>query len=214
MAIDRTAIGGPNIRADASATTVTGRDPDSAAFEPIRIATGTRRVAWVVCGWLVALVSIAGIAALSVPAEGERSVGPFAIATPGAIASSTGVPRMPIARLSIVEARSFDRQAGTSTRRLEVSGQLLVRADRIRVTLEGREDRILETIVRRPIWLAPPTTPRVVPAFAAAFELPAWRSGGMWVTVVAFDERGDRIGRVRERVEVYPLPGATSGRTR
>ncbi len=185
------------------------REPESAAFEPVRVAGGSRRSSAIVAGWLLGLAAIIAIAALHDAARGETAARGTGNASPPAVveARPTADPGPPIALLEIAEARTVDLRAGTVARRLEISGQLLVRADRVRITLEGREDRILATIVRQAVRPPPRDTATVDRTFVATFELPAWRSGGMWVTVTAFDVHGDRIGRVRERIEVYPLPG-------
>jgi hypothetical protein len=191
------------------------REPEFAAFEPALVAGRTRRPAGILVGWLAALVGIAGVAAANVAPGGDEDSGREAVAAesraPAEPAAPSAAPGAqlgrPIAVLVITEARSSDQLAGVPTRRLEVAGRLLVRAERVRITLEGREDHILATVVREPVRLPPRVGPIVPRTFIAVFELPAWRHGGMWVTVTAFDRDGDRIGRLRQRVEVYPLTG-------
>jgi hypothetical protein len=192
------------------------REPESAAFEPALVAGRTRRPAGLLVGWLAALVGIAGVAAANVAPGGDEDGGRDAVAAesraPAGPTTPSAAPGSPIGRpiavLAITEARGVDAAWGAPTRRLEVAGRLLVRAERVRVTLEGREDHILATVVREPVRLPPRSGPIVPRTFIAVFELPAWQHGGMWVTVTAFNRDGDRIGRLRQRVEVYPLSAA------
>lgn len=187
------------------------REPEGAAFAPVRVQTGSRRGLTFVAAWVVGLVGIAGLAAANVVPSATidgASISATSSEDPGtnADAPPEGVfADRPIAVIDVRESNAHDPDSGETRRRLEVAGRLLVRADRVRVTLEGREDRILGTVVRQPIRLPPRDTPAVDRAFVAVFELPPWRSGGMWITVTALDEAGRRIGRIRERIEVYPL---------
>ncbi|NJD30175.1 MAG: hypothetical protein FIA92_18065 [Chloroflexi bacterium] len=185
-------------------------EPEGAAFEPVRVGAGTRRAPGLLAVWLAALAGTVGIAAVNVPAGDDvaTSSNPPSIApttVPAVAPAQAAAANRPIAIIEIVEARSLDPDDGRLQRRLEVTGRLLVRADRVRITLEGREDRILATLVRHPIRLPPRQPPAVDGAFGAAFELPADRIGGVWITVTAFDEHGVRLGRVRQRVEIFPI---------
>ncbi|HSL98493.1 MAG TPA: hypothetical protein VK831_07970 [Candidatus Deferrimicrobiaceae bacterium] len=186
------------------------REPEAAAFEPARVAGRTRRPVGILVGWLAALVGIAGVAAVNVVPSGDDGRENEAVAESGrdpAVRSPTAEPLdRPIAILAISEARGLDATWGAPSRRLEVAGRMLVRATRVRITLEGREDRILATLVRQPLRSLPRIGPILPRMFTAVFELPPWRYGGMWVTVTAFGHEGQRIGRLRQRVEVYPLP--------
>jgi hypothetical protein len=163
---------------------------------------------------LAGLVGIAGVAAANLPAGDDGaasgshppSIAPTAV--PAVAPAQVAAANRPIAIIEVVEARSLDPDDGQLRRRLEVTGRLLVRADRVRITLEAREDRILATLVRHPLRLPPRIGPIMPRMFVAAFELPTDRIGGVWITVTAFDEHGVRLGRVRERVEVYPIETA------
>jgi len=189
-----------------------GREPESATFEPVRVAGGARRSSGALAAWLVCLLGIAGLAAFNAaPAADETDPPIAAIATraptiaPGLTPSEATPSGRPIAIVDIVESRSVDPDEGELSRRLEVAGLLFVAADRVRITLEGREDHIIATVVKRQTRLFVQAGPVAPLPFVASFELPAWQGGGMWITVTAFDDRGERIGRIRERVEVYPF---------
>lgn len=123
-------------------------------------------------------------------------------------------PERPVAALSIAESRFLRADGRGLSRRIEVDGRLLVRADRVRITLEGREDRIIRTVVRSTTDDNGGIRPLQTPRFSATFDLGSSQSGGMWVTVTAYDELGTRLGRVRQRIEVFPLDGMTEGWTR
>jgi len=185
------------------------RQPEAAAFEPALVAGRTRRPIGIFAGWLAALAGIVGVGALNVVPSGDEAREGEAVATwrpDTAVPSPALVPLdRPIAVLAISETPGVDVDNGPPTRRLEVTGRMLVRATRVRVTLEGREDRILATLVRQPLRSLPRIGPILPRMFTAVFELPLWRYGGMWVTVTAFNGEGERIGRLRQRVEVYPL---------
>jgi hypothetical protein len=186
------------------------RELESAAFQPRRVGGSGRPATRLAAAWLTGVVALAALGALgSAGVPGTRTDGPAeardGLAADRATAPRTPSPEPPIAAITVVEWTSSDRPGEGISRWLEVDGQLLVRAQRVRITLEGREDRIIRTIVRQTGDPHGGIRPRQAARFSADFEIPAWRSGGMWVTVTAFDEHGQRLGRLRQRVEVYAL---------
>jgi hypothetical protein len=189
---------------------------ETAAFEPRRIERSARRGSGPLVAWLGGLATLVAVAALGPPGSASSAARPSTervAAGPAAEGTRSPLPERPVVAVTIAETRSLRPDGGGLARQIEVDGRLLVRAHRVRITLEGREDRIIRSIVRRTADEHGGIRPVEAPRFSAVFELGSRQDGGMWITVAAYDAQGARIGRVRQRIEVYPLASLTEGWT-
>ena len=183
------------------------RPPDGATFEISRIGRPHSRASLAALLWTVALAGIVGIGVIGrgpdqpsadalaasgaprgeAPADGLGTSQPFAaLGTDLALVNAIDLQLPAIGPVTLNDAR------------LTVYGSVLVRAAHLEISLEARNNRVLERIsvdVSDPDGGIRPSKP---PSFDVEFALPYPRPNGtMWVVVTAYDAAGLPLGGER-----------------
>jgi hypothetical protein len=186
---------------------MTARPPEGATFEISRIGRSRSRAPLAALLWTVALVGLVGVGAIGRGPERPDTAAIAGTAWPGdaapAIDVRTSQPRsalgMDLAQVHAVDLRLPGIGPVTlNEARLTVFGKVLVRATHIEISLEARNNRVLESIN---VEVSDPDggiRPGQQPQFEAQFPLPFPRPNGtMWVVVTAYDATGIPLGGER-----------------
>jgi len=187
-------------------------------LRPQAIRPGNRRGPLIAGAWAGTLAVLAGIGILTGGAGPTQGVpGTDSTGPPVGFDVLGGYPpagypgeRRPSPRSLVTDTVSLDAPASArvevTTPMVEVRGSVLVRADRIRVALEARGNRVLEQVS---IDVSDPhggIRPERAPTFSASFDLPFPRPNGtMWIVVTVYNEAGIPLGGTRRPFAVGPL---------
>ena len=189
----------------------------SLEIAPRPIRPRTRRPPLLAAAWVVALVAFAGIGLLAggdpptEPADAARELAgdPWPPDIGAARGRTDRLPSTYMGALLLRDAVALESPLArleVTTRSVSVTGEVLVRAERVRVALEARGNRVLEQVSLDVHDPHGGIRPLFKPTFETAFALPFPRPNGtMWVVVTAYDARGFPLGSLRRPFEVGPL---------
>lgn len=185
---------------------MTARPPEGATFEISRIGRRRSRAPLAALLWMAALVGLVAVGTYGRTPEPPA----VAVAASGAHAGATPRSGLPTSQpfaalgtdLALVDAIDLRLPAiGPITlndARLTVFGTVLVHAAHVEISVEARNNRVIDSIdvdVSDPDGGIRPTQQ---PSFEAQFPLPYPRPNGtMWVVVTAYDALGLPLGGER-----------------
>jgi len=191
---------------------------EAVAFAPRAIRPPNRRVPLLAGAWAAGLAAIIGLGVLTggPAAEAAPDTAIDAVrADDSAGMARSGWPPDPRDLQGVVRLEApAPALVEITTRRVDVSGTMLVRAERVGIALEARGNRVLDHV-----WVDVSDRdggirPKGTPTFDVLFDLPFPRPNGtMWVVVTAYDVGGLPLGAVRRVFAVGPLlsPGPWAG---
>ena len=193
----------PNRRNGTSAD-ATPRRPESASFEPQRLSRGRGRFPIALAAWLGVLALVVGVAFVGQRTGEGRDRAPAQVASASdAPAVAHRAPEDPIDLLN-PEIGPITITAA----RLTVKGTVMVKASRVVVSLEARDNLMLGSVtfdVSDPDGGIRPTQ---TPTFSAAFDIPFPRPNGtMWVVATAYDSHLMPLGGERRPVLIGEIMG-------
>jgi hypothetical protein len=181
------------------------RPEESATFEPQRLSRRRGAFPTALAAWLGVLALVVGAGFAGQRLEGSRDPNPaqVAIASAEAPAALLQEPEDPIDLLS--------PEIGPitiTTARLTVKGTVLVRATRVVVSLEARNNRTLDSVSFDVTDPDGGIRPKQAPTFSAEFDIPFPRPNGtMWVVVTAYDSHLIPLGGERRPVVIGEIMG-------
>lgn len=179
-------------------------------FAPREVRPPGRRGPFVAGAWALAIAGVVAVGLLT----GEPPQDDHAVVAEASLAESAQPPSsLPSTRMGALLLQDVvalvspaPARVEVTTRRLDVAGAVLVRADRVLIALEARGNRVLDSVSMDVSDLHGGIRPEYGPTFSATFELPFPRPNGtMWVVVTAYDEGGMPLGATRRPFEVGPL---------
>ena len=181
------------------------RPPESATFEPQRLSRRRAAFPTALAGWLgvLTLVVAAGLAGQRLEATRDPAPAVVAVASPEAPAPARQEPQDPIDLLS-PEIGPIT----VTTARLTVKGNVMVKASRVVVSLEARNNRTLDSVTFNVTDPDGGIRPTQTPTFSAEFDIPFPRPNGtMWVVVTAYDSHLIPLGGERRPVLIGEIMG-------
>ena len=187
-----------------------GRPPAGATFEVRRIARPRSRGPLAAFAWGGALTALVGLAILGrAPDASPRGVaeasGPFASVTPSDAAVAQAAPAD--AAVDPIDLRSPAVGPITlTTPQLRVQGSLQVRADHVEISLEARNNRVIDHVTLDTTDPNGGLRRDHQAQFQVTFDVPNPRPNGtMWVVVTAYDSHGMPLGGDRRPFNVGPI---------
>jgi len=192
------------------------RPPAGATFEVSRIGRGRARAPLGILVWSAALIGLVAAGTLGRTADrpvagpASASDGPIASAAASQLARPLAALGTDLALVDVIDLQTPAIGPVTLTEPdLTIFGKVLVHAARIEVSLEARNNRVIDTV---DVDVSDPdggVRPRSQPQFEVTFPVPYPRPNGtMWVVVTAYDGRGMPLGGERRPFLVGPIIAA------
>jgi hypothetical protein len=180
------------------------RRPESANFEPQRLSRGHGRFPVALAAWLGVLALVVGVAFV-----GQRT-GDIRDRAPAQVAIASEVPAVVLqAPEDPIDLLTPEIGPITiTTARLTVKGNVMVKASRVVVSLEARNNRTLDSVTFNVSDPDGGIRPTQTPTFSAEFDIPFPRPNGtMWVVVTAYDSHLIPLGGERRPVLIGEIMG-------
>jgi hypothetical protein len=182
-----------------------------ATADASRGSMGRSRTPIIVAGWVIAVLSIVGVAVIGQGSDASPAhADPLSVAVADAPSAATPhAPRpllapalVPLTEDRLTVTRPPTRNVAIRTRAVDIAG-VVSGGGRVVVTLESRGSHLLESMT---VDAGPDGR------FRVSFALPNPRPGGrMWVSAVLVADNGLPIEAIRRPIVSGPLQAATLG---